>query len=89
MDIGKAGAVGVLTTVGFWLIVWVGMPGTIDRLQAERIAIRERDIDNSLKVFIFALLMEMKILFKTLPSRIQRPGSVYLRLIGEMVESKV
>jgi len=39
---------------GFWSVIWVGEPDLPGRLQAERTAASERDIDRSLNAFNFA-----------------------------------
>jgi hypothetical protein len=46
---------------GFWLVVWFGELDMPSRLQAERTATSERDIDRSLKIFNFAFTIAMKI----------------------------
>ena len=47
--------------VGFCSIVWIGKPGLLGRLHAERMVAIERDINRSLNVFNFAFLILMKI----------------------------
>jgi hypothetical protein len=45
----------------FWSVVCVGEPDLLGRLQAERTATSERDIDRNLDVFNFAFLVAMAI----------------------------
>jgi hypothetical protein len=44
----------------FWSVVWVGEPELLGRLQDERIATSEREINRNLNVFNFAFMIEMK-----------------------------
>ena len=44
---------------GFWSVVWFGELDMPSRLQAERTATSERDIDRSLKFFNFAFVIVM------------------------------
>ena len=80
---------------GFWSVVWVGELDMPDRLQAEITVTSKRDIDRSLKIFNFAFTIAMKIysrqfvfvtliIYKTLPRRIHRAGSVCLRHLGDI-----
>ncbi len=47
-------------TAGFWPVIWVGELELPGRLQAERAATNERDIDRSLNIFNFAFMIAMK-----------------------------
>jgi hypothetical protein len=47
-------------TTGFRSVIWVGEPDLPGRLQAERTAASERDIDRSLNIFNAASMSTMK-----------------------------
>jgi hypothetical protein len=52
----------------FWLVNWIGRLDLPGRLQAERTATSEMDIDRSLNVFNFTFVISLKIYLEQLDS---------------------